>query len=170
MNENSQLNIEILKLYENLKLKIKIIDEFQKFSQISKSKFEFYINKNHNYQITLEKKNKKIDDLKLKIDETNKELIELKNEHNKIINSLKEINDNNDKNIIILKEKLNITQNNLKNSELNNEKIAKNFEEIANENKILKEKLISFDKINEELIKLKSNINEINKNLIIFLF
>ena len=53
LNENSNLNIELLKMYENLKLKNKIIDEFQKLSQISKSKFEFYINANHNYQITL---------------------------------------------------------------------------------------------------------------------
>ena len=166
LNENSRLNIELSKMYENLQLKNKIIDEFQKLSQISKSKFEFYINANHNYQQMLEKKNKKIEDLKLKIDETNKELIDLKNEHNKIINSLKEINDNNDKEAIILKEQLNIIQNNLKNSESNNEKLIKNLEEVVNENKILKEKLISFDKINEELTKLKSDFNELEKNLI----
>jgi chromosome segregation ATPase len=166
LNENSQLNIELSKMYENLQLKNKIIDEFQKLSQISKSKFEFYINANHNYQQMLEKKNKKIEDLKLKIDETNKELIDLKNEHNKIINSLKEINDNNDKEAIILKEQLNVLQNNLKTSESNNEKIIKNLEEVVNENKILKEKLITFDKINEELTKLKSDFNELEKNLI----
>ena len=165
LNENSQLNIELSKMYENLQLKNKIIDEFQKLSQISKSKFEFYINANHNYQQMLEKKNKK-KDLKLKIDETNKELIDLKNEHNKIINSLKEINDNNDKEAIILKEQLNVLQNNLKTSESNNEKIIKNLEEVVNENKILKEKLITFDKINEELTKLKSDFNELEKNLI----
>jgi chromosome segregation ATPase len=166
LNENNRLNIELSKTYENLQLKNQLLNEFQKLTQISKSKFEFYINANHNYQLMLEKKNKKIEDLKLKIDETNKELIELKNEHNKIINSLKEINDNNDKEVIILKEQLNLIQNNLKNSESNNEKLIKNLEEVVNENKILKEKLISFDKINEELTKLKSDFNELEKNLI----
>jgi chromosome segregation ATPase len=153
-------------MYENIQQKNKIIDEFQKLSQISTMKFETYINLNRNYQQTLEKKNKKIDDLKLKIDETNKELIELKTEHNKIINSLKEINDDNDKKVFILKEQLNTSQNNLKNLEIENEKLLKNIDEVVNENKILKEKLISYDKINEELTKVKNEFNKLEQEII----
>ena len=66
MTDNVQLTNEINKLNDIIREKNQIISEFQHLAQISTLKFESYINSNQQNQIILEKKTKKLDELKSK--------------------------------------------------------------------------------------------------------
>ena len=165
INEITNLNLEIDNLNKILKSKNKTIMEYQNLSEISKTKFNNYINK------TNEKKNKLLKNLenydKLKsqnkflkeqIEAIDKQNITLKRKLNNIKNqNMYEIdNIKNEIDIINIEYEKERKQNKL----LNEEKINKNKEIIE-----LKTKLITYDKFKEEIDNINNKYNLLEQQI-----
>ena len=165
INEITHLNLQINKLNEILKNKNKTILEYQNLSEISKAKFNNYINK------TNEKKNKYLKNLENydalqsqnkylmeQIEMIDKENYTLKHQLNSIKNKNKYEIDNirNEMDIINIEFEKEKKQNKL----LNDDKINKNKEIID-----LKTKLITYDKFKEEINNINNKYNLLEQQI-----
>ena len=152
-NSNTQisnLNEEIFKYIEQLKIKDELINDIKNEKNKLNIEIKEYKNENNNLRNNIESKNELIKSLQENINKNNS-MIEDYNKKN--INLLKEIEEEK-KNYDILKKEN--EEKYIKINELN-EKISKLFNEISNKDKIINEH-------NKELIEMSQNLNEINKN------
>ena len=165
INEVTRLNLELNKMNEILKNKNKTILEYQNLSEISKEKFNNFINKANEKKSKLHKNIENYDDLKAK----NKNLIEqiqrIEKENYTLQHQLNSIKNKNIYEIDHLKNEIDLInidyeKERKQNKLINEEKIKKNKEIID-----LKTKLITCDKFKEEINNINKKYNLLEKQM-----
>ena len=166
-NEISRLKQELAKIKEALKSKNIIILEFQKLSDMTKQKFEIYINKTDSKLKEFNNKCNNFQELQIENKDLNQKLLVIKNENEKLKQKYQEMDDknvaelNNAKNdIFLLKKNYEdlIKQNNF----ILNEKNEKNKEIDNLRNKLINQEKyeIDLEKIKKKYFLLETQINK----------
>ena len=166
-NEILRLKQELAKLEAAIKGKNKIISEFQKLTEITKTKFELYISKAHNQLKEYNRKSNNYPNLEKENIKLNEKLVALNNENKSLKQKYQEIEDKNKIELDNAKNDINSLKNNYEDiiNENNNLKTENNksIKEIEN----LRRKLLAQEKYEAELEEIKKKYffleNQINK-------
>ena len=164
-SDNFQLTNEINRLNDILKEKNKIIAEFQHLAQISTMKFESCINNSQQNQCALEKKTKKLNELKLKYNPLSENYNKLDFEYKKLLNNYNEKCSFENKEISNLNEQLNKIKIENKILKEDNEKLKfKNIEYITEINS-LNDKINNITKYKIEFETVKNESDNLEKEI-----
>ena len=172
INEISRLNKELSKMKEAIKVKNGIILEFQELSELTKAKFENYINVNDLQINKYENKYENLPEIQNENNNLNQKLISLQNENKKLQEIYKEIELKNKKDLDKAKEDLNNIKKNSENLEEENSHIKNENIENNREIEKLRQKLLThekngleLDKINKKYSELENQITEKNNKI-----
>ena len=172
INEISRLNKELSKMKKSIKAKNEIISEFQKITEITKTKFENYINANKLQIKNYENTYGNLPEIQKENENLNQKLISLQKQNKELKEKYKEIESKNKNDLDKVKEDMNNIKKNYENLVEENGNIKK--ENIHNNREIekIRQKLsshekneVELDKINKKYSELENQITEKNNKI-----
>lgn len=165
ISEVTRLNLEINKMNDILKKKNETILEYQNLSEVSKTKFNNYLNRANSKKLIFEKKEENYEQLKSKNNFLIEQIKIMEKENNSLQHQLNSIKNKNLYEIDHIRNEIDVInieyeKEKKQNMLINEEKIRKNKEIID-----LKTKLIACDKFKEEINNINNKYNILEKQI-----